>query len=341
MGFKPHKNFAISTVVTPPSPATSGTTLTVTTGEGSKFSSGSVAYPVVVWPANTLSTSANAEIMLATVSGDSFTLTRAQEGSSARTVIAGDQIAQAITAGVLEDVEGATRPTEQSTSATGAQNNFDLNASFTYLRCTGTAPVFSGFTVQGAAPSPEDRVIIECLGTSVKCVDEATSTAANQIITPSANGQIIGFNGRMELIYDGTTQRWREQVTDPGRPITPTFSAGDYTASAGNWTVDSGDVIKFTYQQRGCNLYITFNIETTDVSSTPTSLRRAMPDGFSAAVQSDQLIQGVNAGVALTAALLRVTTTTMFFFRDTAGTAWGTTSADDTSVRGDVTLEIT
>ena len=37
MSFDAHKNFAYSTVLTPPSPASSGTQVTVASGDGSKF----------------------------------------------------------------------------------------------------------------------------------------------------------------------------------------------------------------------------------------------------------------------------------------------------------------
>lgn len=123
-------------------------------------------------------------------------------------------------------------PTEQTTSATGTQNNFDLNAHFTYLRCSGAAPSFTGFTVLTAAPTAGDRVIIENVDTAtntVKCADEnASSTAANRFTCPSVNGQIIGAKGRMELVYDGTSSRWRVECVDPGLPITwtPVDSSG-------------------------------------------------------------------------------------------------------------------
>jgi hypothetical protein len=103
-----HKNFAYSTVATAPSPATSGTSLVVSSGDGTKFPA--VPFNVTVWPAGTQPTTANAEIVRVTnVSTDTFTITRAQESSSARTVIVGDQIAATITLKIFKDIERMTR----------------------------------------------------------------------------------------------------------------------------------------------------------------------------------------------------------------------------------------
>lgn len=99
-----HKNFAYSTVATAPSPATSGTSLTVASGDGTKFPS--VPFNVTIWPASSQPTTANAEIARVTGrSTDTLTIVRAQEGSSARTVTVGDQISATITAKTLADIE--------------------------------------------------------------------------------------------------------------------------------------------------------------------------------------------------------------------------------------------
>ena len=99
-----HKNFAVSSVATAPSPAASGTSLVVTAGHGARFPT--VPFNAVIWPTGTASTPANAEVVRVTVvATDTLTITRAQEGSSARTVIVGDQIAAAITAKALTDIE--------------------------------------------------------------------------------------------------------------------------------------------------------------------------------------------------------------------------------------------
>lgn len=94
--FYPVKDFAKSAVATAPSPATSGTSLVVTGGEGSKFPQPSTdgQFRAYVWPASTEPTTTNCEEIEVTVrSTDTFTIVRAQGGTSARTILVGDNIA--------------------------------------------------------------------------------------------------------------------------------------------------------------------------------------------------------------------------------------------------------
>lgn len=99
-----HANFAISAVVTPPSPATTGTTLTVTTGQGARFPT--PPFNASVWASGATPDPTNAEIVRVTaVSTDTFTIIRGQEQSTARSIVLGDQIALTVTAKTLTDVE--------------------------------------------------------------------------------------------------------------------------------------------------------------------------------------------------------------------------------------------
>jgi len=99
-----HKNFAASLVATAPSPATSGTSLVVTGGDGTKFPT--PPFNAVIWPVGVQPTTANAEVVRVTgISTDTFTIVRAQESSAARTVIIGDQISANITVKTLTDAE--------------------------------------------------------------------------------------------------------------------------------------------------------------------------------------------------------------------------------------------
>lgn len=100
-----HANFAYSSVATAPSPSTTGTSLTVVTGEGARFPT--APYNVAIWPAGVAPLSTNAEIARVTSrSGDVLTIIRASEGpTSARAVVVGDQICAAITNKTLTDIE--------------------------------------------------------------------------------------------------------------------------------------------------------------------------------------------------------------------------------------------
>jgi len=106
MAFDTHKIFAYSTVASAPSPTSSGTSLEVASGDGALFPA--PPFNCTVWPAGTTPRISNAEIVRVTgKTGDVFTIARTQEGSSARSIIAGDQIAQSITPKSLTDIEDA------------------------------------------------------------------------------------------------------------------------------------------------------------------------------------------------------------------------------------------
>jgi hypothetical protein len=100
----PAQNLAVSTVASAPSPATSGTTVTIATGHGAWFADPATAgvYPVSIWPAGVLPDRDNTEIATVTaLAGDVLTVVRAQEGTTARTVTVGDQVAATETAATV------------------------------------------------------------------------------------------------------------------------------------------------------------------------------------------------------------------------------------------------
>jgi len=114
------KNFSYSTVAVAPSPATSGTSLTVSSGQGALFAIGqnAVIYPTALPPL-----SSNAEIVGVTnIVGDVLTITRMQEGTSARTVVIGDQIAQVFSAALATLLSSQLMTTKGDIVAASAAN---------------------------------------------------------------------------------------------------------------------------------------------------------------------------------------------------------------------------
>lgn len=99
-----HNNFGVSTVLTPPSPATSGTSIVLAAGEGARFTA-TPPYNCTVCPIGVDPTSANAEIIRVTARvTDTLTILRAQEGTAARTIVVGDRVALALTSKMLTDI---------------------------------------------------------------------------------------------------------------------------------------------------------------------------------------------------------------------------------------------
>jgi hypothetical protein len=121
MAFDPHGNLAYGTIQTAPSPATSGLSLTLTAGHGARFPDpGAQGYNCTVWASGAIPIPSNSEIIRVTAkAGDVLTILRAQEGSSARSILAGDSIANTITAKVLTDIEAAVGSPTGPTGPTG------------------------------------------------------------------------------------------------------------------------------------------------------------------------------------------------------------------------------
>ncbi len=87
----------------------SGTSLVVAAGTGAVFPA--VPFNVVVWPAGQQPVATNAEIVRVTARAtDTLTITRTQEGTSARSIIIGDQIAASITKKILDDLAALDTP---------------------------------------------------------------------------------------------------------------------------------------------------------------------------------------------------------------------------------------
>lgn len=117
-----HANFAYSTVAVAPVPALSGTTMTLHAGDGALFPA--APFNAVVWPALVSAVpplASNAEIVRCTNRvGDVLTITRAQEGSSAISILVNYQVALAVTAKALTDIETAVAANTASITANAA-----------------------------------------------------------------------------------------------------------------------------------------------------------------------------------------------------------------------------
>lgn len=163
MAYDNHANFAVSLVATAPSPATSGTSLVITAGQGAWFPA--APFNAVAAPPNTAATPSNAEIVRVTaISTDTFTITRAQEGTSAQAISVGWQFYAAITKKTLTDFEstieqvatvgtsGAAQTIPDVTTATVNVITLTANCTFTFPTA-GLGKGFSVALVQGGTGS--------------------------------------------------------------------------------------------------------------------------------------------------------------------------------------------
>lgn len=186
----------------------------------------------------------------------------------------------------VDSTSAEGNPVTQTTTLTGTQNNFVLAGRFTYLRCTGvTDVIFTGFNVLGRQPLAGDRVIIENLtaGTLRVSSSDVGSTLAYRLLCPSTRGQIVGFHGKIELVYDGVQSHWIIRNVFVGQTISPAFNAANFTAIAPfTWTVGILDVVTFAYKQNGrlLTIYLTL-VNTTPGGTAGNALLIALPNSFS------------------------------------------------------------
>jgi hypothetical protein len=167
----------------------------------------------------------------------------------------------------------------------------------------------------------------------------ASTTEANIDVFSNASASGVSVTGAVTTTSSITE---RSRATPMGEWTTPAYNAANFTASAGTWTVDSGDVISYAYTLVGKTMTVVFDIDTTDVSATPANLLAAIPGGFIAARGTRTMIQVINAGgtAAVGVALVQAGGTSILFASTAAGGGWTTTAGDNTYLFGQITFEI-
>lgn len=167
-----HANFAYSTIATAPSPAISGTSLTVQTGDGARFPT--APFNATVWPAGEQPTLENSEIVRVTnISTDTFTIIRGQEDSGSEPIVVGDQIAATITARVMFEAENPLVTWSPFVIGSGAASGLQTLYS-NYTAQTGTASLFM-FPVTVPQNIQFNQIVIP------NSISYATSATANSI----------------------------------------------------------------------------------------------------------------------------------------------------------------
>lgn len=124
------------------------------------------------------------------------------------------------------------------------------------------------------------------------------------------------------------------------------YAAGNFVASAGNWTVAAGDQSYYRIKLDGYTITVAFAIDTTSVSATPNSLRINLPTNFTWKGGAANRIGAVDNNVEAPAAIANglAGTTYIGLFISYIGLLGGALnwaiSADLTSVRGEITGEV-
>jgi hypothetical protein len=306
-----YKNLALAVIATPPSPATTGTSLTVTAGQAAWLPP--PPFNATVFDPKVLPTPANAEIVRVTaVAGNTLTIARTQEGSAARTIVAGDNLAATFTVKFVSDVTDAQNLTGAIADARlsaniprlASQNQFTTHQYLVYA-----APQWIFWDSAQATDQRAFRLTTSGQQFAVRAANDAMTTDVASPLSLDRSGNAkIGAD-----LYE------KGRATPLGHWLDVPFNAANYTADTG--TV--GAITQLTYAYalvgRTChlNLYATFT-----PSAATASVYVALPAGVVAA-----RVHGApfytNAATA-GAGLLTTTAggSTLRLLRDVTATPW-------------------
>jgi hypothetical protein len=172
-------------------------------------------------------------------------------------------------------------------------------------------------------------------------IDFANAAGTTKLsITP---GSILGvFLNSSGAINATTGYTERGRLTKIGEWLSPAFNAGDFTASAGAWTVIAGNVGTYAYTLVGKTMTIAWDINNTNVTAA-SALRLAIPATNTAAKTMYGSHRAGDAGAATVMAVCRVVATAGYveMFANGAAGNWTITAGNNTSTQGQITFEIT
>ncbi len=129
--------------------------------------------------------------------GDVLTIVRAQEGTSARTILTGDQIANTVTAKVIEDLEAAV--TAGGITAIGVSAG-TLSAEQTGLTFDNSNGVSFGLETNG--------VVTGTVRTNYQSSGDYLTIASAAGDYTAPEGPILGASGDLTIAAFGATVHW-------------------------------------------------------------------------------------------------------------------------------------
>jgi hypothetical protein len=182
------KNFAYSTVTN--TPGTAGTSIVVTTGQGSYFPT--APFDVTIWPGAQQPSNTNAEICRVTsVTGNTLTVSRAQYGTTAQNITSGFQIAQTVDANLLSQLaplSGATFTGSiamSSNKITGLANGTAPTDAMAF----GQIPALAFFNVKDYGAKGDNNT--DDAGAIASAIAAATSAGGGVVYFPSGKYKVL------------------------------------------------------------------------------------------------------------------------------------------------------
>ncbi len=172
-------------------------------------------------------------------------------------------------------------------------------------------------------------------GAALTKTDDTNVTATLTGTPTTALLRAAGFT----LAWAGTLSDARGGI-DTGVWTAVTFDATNFTASAGNWTLTSGDQTTFAYRLFGKTMVVAFVLSTTTVSATPATLSIKIPAAKTANRTVVNLVYLLDNGARTTGyATISAGGTTIAINR--TDVALFATATDTTYVWGEITFETT
>jgi hypothetical protein len=201
---------------------------------------------------------------------------------------------------------------------------------------TVTAPAIAGTTT---ITLPNASSTLPIFGQQITF---AGPTAARTVTLPDANFTAARTDAAQQ--FTGVQTFLSAPVVNSvaiGTWTTVSFNAADFTASAGTWTVDSADVTSFAWSIVNKQMTVEFAVDATDVSATPAFLQILIPGGYTSARLVYNQCYVKDAASSAVAGTVQVNAAdTKIYIGLTNGTAFSTTSSDNTRVRGQITFEV-
>lgn len=132
--------------------------------------------------------------------------------------------------------------------------------------CAMTGAAFNALTFTGGSAAQNERLLVmnakPPASTGVVTIAHAAgvlnniATSAPTPIAPGGSATYVRIAGQ-----------WFLTAHEQGAWITPPYSAANFTASGGTWTVEPGDVAAMQYKLSGLSLLINFVLSTTTVTA--------------------------------------------------------------------------
>jgi hypothetical protein len=323
-----YSNFAFGRILTAPSPPTTGTSLTMVTGNASHLPI--VPFNASVWPTTDYPDASNAEIVRVTaIAGDVLTIARGQENTTPRAIAVGDVLAATITKKLLDDLRNASNINtgllddarlSPNLARRDQLNTFSQTATFQNRVWIESGPENAARLLLQDTTQPADQRVIQVCNFN----QSFYVNSLNDALTVPGPPTTMDRSGNW--VFPGTlTEQGR--AVPMGHVIDVPYSQSLFTASGGaTFTVPQASYISYWYTLIGktCNIGVVLADFT--ISGTPNVqgwLMIAFPSGLNVARPASARAGVVVPGAYPVRVLVDIPYQALILQRDD-GQAWAT-----------------